>query len=153
MDITIDTREQTPFHFDGATVRRGTLTTGDYAITGDKGFAVERKSFDDFLGTISTGWERFQREIARAKKQGYVLPIIVEGSISDCLWHEDTHEILPPLSALNHPLLSSAFILSRIGEIWQLGGCVIPCEDVQTATAITYALLTERNKALNNEHR
>ena len=89
LDITIDTREQTPFHFgEGiARTRIGTLRTGDYACTGDRGFAVERKSLDDFLGTISSGWDRFQREIFRAKTAGFALPIVVEGNLDDVCFH------------------------------------------------------------------
>lgn len=89
LEITIDTREQTPFHFDEQLVssRVGTLKTGDYACTGDRGFAVERKSLDDFLGTISSGWDRFQREMFRAKSSGFTLPIIVEGNLDDVCFH------------------------------------------------------------------
>lgn len=91
LEITIDTREQTPFHFDDhiAKVRIGGLKTGDYACTGDRGFAVERKSLDDFLSTISSGWARFQREIFRAKAEGFALPIVVEGNLDDVVFHYD----------------------------------------------------------------
>lgn len=91
LEITIDTREQTPFHFDDhiAKVRVGGLKTGDYACTGDRGFAVERKSLDDFLSTISSGWARFQREIFRAKAEGFHIPIIVEGNLDDLMFHYD----------------------------------------------------------------
>ena len=91
LEITIDTREQTPFHFDDhiAKVRIGGLKTGDYACTGDRGFAVERKSLDDFLSTISSGWARFQREIFRAKAEGFALPIVVEGNLDDLVFHYD----------------------------------------------------------------
>jgi len=89
LEITIDTREQTPFHFDPevAKTRIGTVRTGDYACTGDAGFAVERKSLDDFLGTISSDWERFQREIFRARSAGFHLPIVVEGNLDDITFH------------------------------------------------------------------
>jgi len=89
LDITIDTRERTPFHFDPeiAKTRIGTVKTGDYCLTGDRGFSVERKSLDDFLGTISSDWERFQREIFRAKSAGFHLPIVVEGNLDDINFH------------------------------------------------------------------
>ena len=65
--IVIDTREQQPWHFPRhlAAVSRGTLSAGDYALEGDRGFAIERKSLPDFVGTISSGWERFRRELER----------------------------------------------------------------------------------------
>ena len=51
--IIIDTREQTPWSFPPEIpVEIGTLKTGDYALAGDDAFAIERKSKDDFLGTI-----------------------------------------------------------------------------------------------------
>ena len=152
LEITIDTREQTPFHFppEIASVTRGTLRTGDYALTGDSGFAVERKSFDDFLGTISSGWERFCREVGRARDAGFVLPVVVEGWLDDCVWHDDG-ELLSPRSWLNHPSLSPAMVLSRIGRLWALGACVIPCGTVASATAITWHLLKERKKGLLDE--
>jgi ERCC4-type nuclease len=88
LEITIDSREQTPWAFDSTLVHatRGTVRTGDYCVKGDKGFSIERKSLNDFLGTISTGWERFQREIYRAKDAGYNMPIIVEARFSDLLF-------------------------------------------------------------------
>ena len=66
MEIVIDSREQQPWHFSPELVRvsRGTVRTGDYCVKGDRLFAIERKSLNDFVGTISTGWERFQREIS-----------------------------------------------------------------------------------------
>lgn len=151
--IVIDTREQTPFHFDPylAQVERGTLRTGDYALKGDDGFAVERKSFDDFLSTISSGWERFKREIGRAKSSGFVLPIVIEGWVDDCLYVDVGDEIMPPMSRLNHPNLTPGFILSRIGELWQLGASVIPVGCAITASAVTYNLLYQRAKELGNE--
>lgn len=89
IEVTIDTREQTPFSFPSELVKAtvGTVKTGDYCITGDKGFAVERKNLDDFLGTISTGWDRFQREIFRAKSAGFTLPVVVEGNLDDVVFH------------------------------------------------------------------
>lgn len=151
IDITIDTREQTPWHFspDKANVTRGTLKTGDYAITDDDGFAVERKSFDDFLGTISSGWDRFSRELSRAREAGFTMPIIVEGWIDDCLYTDTGSEIVAPASKLNHPRLTSYFILSRIGQIWQLGGCVLPAGTSTIASAIAYEILVQRQKAIS----
>lgn len=152
INIIIDTREQTPFHFEPhlVNVRRATLKIGDYAIDGDDGFAVERKSFDDFLGTISSGWERFAKEVARARAKGFVLPIVVEGWLDDCLYYDSGTEIEPPISRLNHPNLTPGFILARVGELWQMGACVIPMGGVVQATALTYNLLNYRAKELSN---
>jgi len=83
--IIADTREQAPFEFSGyaADIERGTLPAGDYSVKGmERLAAVERKSIADLVGTLTTGRERFERELAILK--GYVLAaVVVEGSIDD----------------------------------------------------------------------
>ena len=60
--IIIDTREQRPWVFPAyVAVRVDTLKQGDYALEGDDRYAIERKSLEDFIGTIFSGWERFKR--------------------------------------------------------------------------------------------
>lgn len=150
--ITIDTREQTPFHFDEHLVKAtiGTLKVGDYAITGDTGFAVERKNFDDFLGTISTGWARFQREIYRANERGFNLPIVVEGRLEDVLFHIDERSsVVPP--AHDHFKLTPSFVLKRIGELYQIGASVFFAERPEYAVAIAYSMLHERWEVIQDD--
>ena len=143
-DITIDTREQTPWHFDPTRVRvhRGTIRTGDYCVSGDSGFAIERKSLDDFLGTIGHGWARFQREIYRAHEAGFHLPIIVEARFTDFLF---TVNALGNIEAPQHehPRMTPGLVLKRIGQLEQLGASPRfadgPREAAMWATAILYA--------------
>lgn len=153
VEITIDTREQTPWSFDStlAKVSIGTLRTGDYAVTGDTGFAIERKSLDDFLGTISTGWHRFQREVYRARERGFNLPVLVEGRLEHCLFHLDAvaDAIVPP--AHDHLKLTPQFVLKRIGELAQMGASVMFCECAEYAVAVAYAMLVERNNVLHKD--
>lgn len=153
LQITIDTREQTPWHFDpqDAVCVRGTLKTGDYALTGDDGFAIERKSLDDFLGTISSGWERFKKELARARAAGFVMPIIVEGDADDMLWTAADGVLVPPCN--NHPGVPAGLALQRIGEIWSLGGAVIPMKTVANSAAVAYSILLERRRTLEDAAR
>ena len=72
MIIIRDSREQSPFHFDhprfdGVGVKVFGLKTGDYSIEGMENFcAVERKSMPDLLQSMSTGRERFEREMIRS---------------------------------------------------------------------------------------
>ena len=64
MKYIVDTREQKPYKFDDFKV--GTLKTGDYSVEGyKKEFAVERKSLADFVGSVTSGRERFEREVER----------------------------------------------------------------------------------------
>lgn len=153
-EITIDTREQTPWSFDPTLVRssRGTVPTGDYCVAGDRGFAVERKSLNDFLGTISTGWDRFQREIFRAREAGFHLPVIVEARFSDVLYSVMPNgDIVAPQH--DHPLIGPGMVLKRIGEMEMLGASARfadgPCE----AAMLAAALLFQRYKELHaDEH-
>ena len=69
MKILCDTREQAPYTFDryqGVTVERAALQTGDYSLAGlHDHIGLERKSLDDLTGTLTKGRERFQRECER----------------------------------------------------------------------------------------
>lgn len=184
--IVIDTREQQPWSFgEGiAEVSRGTLRTGDYAVKYqdpfglwqiDRGFALERKSMTDFLGTISSGWTRFQKEIHRAAETGFVLIIIVEGSTTDFLYHytalgvevvqadmwrlvqaveqhfgqEIPKNLVAPINS--HPNVGPALTLKRIVEIFELGGFVVFADNALHASALAFAFLRDRYKQLNSE--
>jgi DNA excision repair protein ERCC-4 len=77
--LIVDTREKTPWDFgpDIDTVRRK-LDSGDYSVEGLEGrCVVERKSLSDFLGTLTTGRERFERELERLARMDRAC-IIVE---------------------------------------------------------------------------
>ena len=71
-----DTREQAPLEFENTTRREG-LDFGDYRMAGSQIF-IERKSLGDAWGTLTGGYERFEREIIRAKAAGAYLVILVE---------------------------------------------------------------------------
>ena len=149
-EIIVDRREQTPWAFDPTLVKAtfGTLRTGDYAVAGDKGFAVERKSLNDFLGTISTGWDRFQREIYRAREAGFHLPVIVEARFSDILFAvQPDGTITPPPH--DHPKLSPGFVLRRIGEMEMLGASTRFADGPTEAAMLAAALLFQRHKELH----
>ena len=86
MRVIVDSREQTPFTFarwpDVEIIRAG-LPTGDYSLPGLEGcVALERKSLDDLVGCLTTGRERFERELARAAGLD-VFAVIVEASMED----------------------------------------------------------------------
>lgn len=78
MKIVIDTREQAPLDFSkyNCTVETGTLATADYSLQGLETLAaIERKSEDDLLGSLTQGRERFERELARLR--GFSLKSVV----------------------------------------------------------------------------
>lgn len=65
--IIIDNREQTPWRFSARVqVVRGTLKTGDYSISGLEGaVAIERKTREDLVNTLTHGRDRFRAEMNR----------------------------------------------------------------------------------------
>jgi ERCC4-type nuclease len=90
--LYIDTREQMPLSFAGyagITVARRKLDFGDYAMRLADGHLVpvvfERKTIPDAFGTLTRGHDRFREEIARAKKSGCKIIILIEGSMEDVL--------------------------------------------------------------------
>jgi len=61
--IIIDSREQKPYKLSYPT-EVNYLANGDYSIKGyENEIGVERKSLNDFVGSITNGRERFEREI------------------------------------------------------------------------------------------
>jgi ERCC4-type nuclease len=148
LEIIIDTREQTPWIFpEFVNVRRGTLGTGDYAVPGDT-WAIERKSLDDFLGSISSGWERFGREIDRMNGWKSKV-IIVEGDFDQCCFRESGDgTILPPNH--NHPQLTPAFVCSRIAELSLDGVSVLFAGSADLAAGLAYQILKKRNLEVRN---
>ena len=65
--ILVDTREQLPLKFKNTTSMK--LDFGDYAVSGDHYdyTYVDRKSESDFKSTMTSGFDRFKREMDRAK--------------------------------------------------------------------------------------
>ena len=143
LNIIIDTREQTPWSFPDymANVQIGTLSAGDYALAGDAQFSIERKSLDDFLGTISSGWERFKRELDRMK-QYPVRIIIVEGDFKRCCFVSENGKIIPPMH--NHFFLTPQFICSRTAELTMMGVSVIFAGNPHYASALALAIFKHR---------
>ncbi len=114
--IVIDTREQRPWEFPEWVDRRHhVLPFGDYALEGDNGYAIERKSLTDFVGTLFTGWERFQREIERARASFAKIVIFVEADYHQIMFNEVNGELLPP--EYGHPMITPEAVSRRIAEL------------------------------------
>jgi hypothetical protein len=99
--IVRDTREQEPFLFLGYPVEvvEGALNAGDYSIPGftDR-VAVERKSLSDLVGCLTTGRDRFTRELERLR--GYESAVVVVESGYNDLAAGRYRSKLNPASAL-----------------------------------------------------
>jgi hypothetical protein len=79
--ILIDTRERKPLEFNKSASLK--LDFGDYAV-GSPHYNytyVDRKDESDFRSTMTTGYDRFVRELQRAQEFDAFLFVVVEGSI------------------------------------------------------------------------
>jgi hypothetical protein len=81
MEILIDTREQTPLKFPNSKPQK--LDFGDYTAAGENynKTYVDRKSETDFKSTMTVGFERFKKELERARKFDSFLYVVTESSI------------------------------------------------------------------------
>ena len=84
MTIIIDNREQVMLPFaDNVKTERGTLYSGDFSVKGlEHLFSVERKSVSDLVGSLTSGRERFERELHRLRGFRFKRLLVV-GSRSD----------------------------------------------------------------------
>ena len=85
--IVIDTREQLPYmeFFDKLQIGYNlkSLETGDYSIFGfENEFAIERKTLNDFIGSITTGRKRFAKETERGMRLKY-FAVVIECDYAD----------------------------------------------------------------------
>jgi len=142
--IVIDTREQRPWDFpENVRVTSRALPFGDYALDGDGRFAIERKSMDDFVGTLFQGWERFKRELARMKSAGCVARVIVvEADLDQMMFREDGGNIIPPEHS--HPMVTPQAIVSRVSELTLMGVSVLFACDASHAAYLGWMLLMKR---------
>jgi hypothetical protein len=85
--IHVDTREQLPLTFDDYPTETKTLSVGDYTFSEPRltcNCYIERKSLADFISTLSVkNFERFEKEIVRAKEMEANLIILVEDTLNN----------------------------------------------------------------------
>ncbi|MBL7202826.1 MAG: ERCC4 domain-containing protein [Desulfobacteraceae bacterium] len=80
--ISIDSREQLPYSFKTES-ETATLTTGDYSLKGASHLiAIERKTIDDLIGCLTTGRDRFERELHRGRALDY-FALVIETTLAD----------------------------------------------------------------------
>lgn len=85
--VIIDSREQAPLEFPGIETVRGTLKTGDYSVevagvSWANRVAIERKSYSDMWGSMSTDRRRFERCIQRLAQLDHAA-IVIECSLTE----------------------------------------------------------------------
>ncbi|MHB1000786.1 MAG: ERCC4 domain-containing protein [Armatimonadota bacterium] len=87
LTVVIDTREKEPYSFDPSRIEviRHALPAGDYSILGfESSISIERKSLEDFVGTLIKNRERFRNELLKLQCYRYAC-IVVEANIIDLL--------------------------------------------------------------------
>lgn len=110
MRILQDTREQYPLKFDiPLTVQK--LACGDYCPNNEFfcDLFIERKSLQDLAGTLTSGLERFEREIERAVNLGFYLVVLVECRYSDL-------ENYSPSNSFSRQI-TGAYLLNKIRKL------------------------------------
>ena len=81
--ILIDTREQQPLKFKNSELYKSDV--GDYSVeSSDYNYThVDRKSFGDFCGTITSGYARFCKELDRCRSLGCYMFVVMEFSLEE----------------------------------------------------------------------
>jgi len=80
--IVTDSREQRPYEFEVPS-EVGALSCGDYSIASlENHIAIERKELNDLIGCLTTGRERFEKELHKGKALDY-FALVVEAKLSD----------------------------------------------------------------------
>jgi len=101
--IYVDSREQRPLKFANSECLK--LDTGDYSTSGEdfRNTFVDRKSFDDWCGTlVGDNFERFRREIKRCKTQGCYLWVVIECPLQEVYNLSKTSYHKPNISYISH---------------------------------------------------
>tara|TARA_R110000822_G_scaffold110654_6_gene241001 strand:+ start:26845 stop:27669 length:825 start_codon:yes stop_codon:yes gene_type:complete len=104
--VFVDSREQNPLSFLNSEVEK--IDVGDYLLVDEYDYTyVDRKSFEDFRSTVSSGFDRFCEEIERAVSMNSYLFVVVESEIQKSEKNYGWKKKIAPLS----------FTYSRMREI------------------------------------
>jgi len=163
LQLICDTREQNCWAWEpqDAVVTFAGLSAGDYAMARDvqavRGrelcavrFSIERKSVEDFCSSVSTGWDRLQREMDRMAAMPSRV-IIVEGDFVSLCFSECDGKIIPPQHS--HPMLTPSFMARRIAELTMQSICVLFAGDAGMAAALALHIFRRRAELLNSEQK
>lgn len=110
IDIWIDTREQHPLKIRNAQVK--TLNFGDYSNPKNPNVVIERKNINDFVSSISKGYDRIKKELERAAENDVVIILLVETILHKALSFND-------LPQMRFSQASPDFIFSRVKALIQ----------------------------------
>ncbi|MBT3985504.1 hypothetical protein HOD38_05105 [archaeon] len=100
MHLVVDSREQKPYSRDifeplGMVSTTKTLKTGDYSILGrEDEVAIERKSLQDLIASITKNRGRFERELQRAQNMKF-FAVVIEANYQDIKYKKYESDIEP----------------------------------------------------------
>lgn len=143
--IAIDSREQRPLQFsDAVQTVRGTLSVGDYSILGlEDQVVIERKSLGDLLGSITSGRERFVKELRQLRAFQFAA-LVVESS-----WWTIESGIYGVPSGV-HP---NSVVGSLMSFVIKYGVVPILADDHDTAGRLVERLLTNYARIIEKDYR
>jgi ERCC4-type nuclease len=94
LTIVVDSREQYPYLFEShKTIVQG-LPIGDYGLLNFSDIAIERKSVDDLIGSLTKGRDRFEKELQKGSQIPY-FALVIEASLSDLASGQYRSNVLP----------------------------------------------------------
>ena len=133
MRVVIDTREQWPLAFSAEVQTvRGTLAVGDYSIEGlEDLIVIERKSLSDLLSSITSGRERFVKELRQLRAFRFAALVI------EARWPD----LLTGMWSCPSQVAPNAVIGSLMSFVVKYGVVPILADDHQTAGVLTEKLL------------
>ena len=141
MIVKVDSREKKPYQFETAS-EVGTIPVGDYSIVGlENHIAIERKTVDDLIGCLTTGRERFERELYKARALDY-FALVTEASLKDFINHNYRSQ-MEPKAAIQSLL---AFSIRYRLPVWF-------CESREYAQRITESLLVKYAHEVEKKHK
>jgi ERCC4-type nuclease len=144
MVIACDSREQQPLVFEGCETVRVGLPVFDYALHNDAGFAIERKSLQDFISSVALekNFARELRKLKRARAAGFPrLFYVVEA---------DRHDVENfNFSRFTHRRVTPQFIYRQLSILEYVHGvnCIFSGDALGAARDI-YRLLKRRAEDL-----
>jgi len=127
--IVIDTREKTPYPFEGAI--KTALLIGDYSITGlEDEIAIERKQVEEMFFVCGQQRKRFLDELSRSEFLKY-FAIVIEGNMDDIIKKQHFSKGVTPRAVMRSLLTWSV----------QYGAHVFFCGSRENGMATTLCLL------------
>lgn len=97
--VQIDSREQLPLDVQGFPTEVVGLPVGDYGVKGfsdwtNPQFIVERKSLSDLISSLTSGRERFDREVLKLRQFGF-RALLIEAVVGECEFAQYRSSVKP----------------------------------------------------------